>query len=406
MTTLEAVPGVGPTAVKRLKEVFITTAEILSVQNPAELQTMTKLGEVTVAKIIRNAREVTRKFQFMSGIELEKHQADIPRLKFGIGSLDKKLLGGMEAGSIIELYGSARGGKTFLCHQLAVRCQLPFDRGGLEGRVLWLDTEGAFKTTHIRANAIRWGMDPDNALGNINVAPIALSSQIEDYRDQIQLMLAEGEFKMLIVDSLTGLFRAEYTGIGNLASRQYSINKLLNWMRRLGLATDAVFVYTNQVTTQITSYGGNPSAPVGGHVVSHASDYRFFTRVGAKGKRKISLKDNSGVPEFDVEVEIGWGGAYSTKSEKKATETIIFEQLGELDVQDEEEDKKKSKDKKSKKSKENPEKKEINVGIETEKEKATKTEKREVKAENKEVEEVSPEVKVGKKKKVSTEVPA
>jgi len=395
VTELEAVPGVGPAAAKRLREVFITTAEILSVQNPSELQAQTKLGEATVAKIIRNAREVSGKFGFKSGIELEKHQALTPRLKFGIDSLDKKLYGGLEVGSIVELYGSARGGKTFLSHQLAVRCQLPYDQGGLEGRVLWLDTESSFKTTHIRANAVRWGLDPDIALANISVAPIALSSQIEEYAQQIQLMLAEGEYKMLIIDSFTGLFRAEYTGIGNLASRQYSINALLNWMRRLGLATDAMFVYTNQVTTQITSYGGNPSAPVGGHVVAHASDYRFFTRVGAQGKRKISLKDNSGVPEFDVEVEIGWGGIYQDKTEKKNTEKMIFEKLGSLNASDEDEAEKESTEKKvSKKTKESPKEEVI-------------TEETETKTEEEDTEEiVSPEVKVSKKKKVSKEATA
>jgi len=397
VTELEAVPGVGPAAAKRLRDVFVTTAEILSVQNPSELQAQTKLGEATVAKIIRNAREVSGKFGFKSGIELETQQAETPRLKFGIESLDKKLYGGMEVGSIIEIYGSARGGKTFLCHQLAVRCQLPYDRGGLEGRVLWLDTEGAFKTTHIRANAIRWGMDPDNVLGNISVAPIALSSQIEEYRDQVQLMLAEGEFKMLIVDSLTGLFRAEYTGIGNLALRQYSINNLLNWMRRLGLATDAVFIYTNQVTTKIpTGYGtANPSAPVGGHVVAHASDYRFFTRVGAQGKRKISLKDNSGVPEFDVEVEIGWGGLYGDKTEKKNTERLIFEKLGSLNSSDEKEGEGERTQKKvSKAKKESKTEPESPEEIETEVEK-----------ENTE-EDLSAEVEVSKKKKTSKEATA
>ena len=390
MTELEAVAGIGPAAAKRLREVFITTAEILSVQNPSELQASTKLGEATVAKIIKNAREISGKFGFKSGIELEKHQAETPKLTFGIESLDKKLFGGMEVGSIIEIYGSARGGKTFLSHQLAVRCQLPYDRGGLEGRVLWLDTESSFKTTHIRANAVRWGLDPDIALGNISVAPIALSSQIEEYAQQIQLMLAEGEYKMLVVDSLTGLFRAEYTGIGNLATRQYSINHLLNWMRRLGLATDAVFIYTNQVTTQISSYGGNPSAPVGGHVVAHASDYRFFTRVGAQGKRKISLKDNSGVPEFDVEVEIGWGGIYGDKTEKKNTEKLIFEKLGALGVTtDEEEDK-------------------IETKVEPEsKEEQEDSKEIELTAETVDTDEtVVSEVKVSKKKKASKEAVA
>jgi len=320
MTELEAVPGVGPAAAKRLRENFITTAEVLSVQNPMELQSRTKLGEATVDKIIKSAREVTGKFGFRSGIELEKQQADVPKLTFGIPKIDNQLMGGMEVGSIIEVYGSARGGKTQLCHHLAVRAQLPLDQGGLEGRVLWLDTESSFKTKTIRANAIRWNADPEVVLGNINVAPIALSSQIEEYVEQIQLMLAEGEYRMLVIDSLTGLFRQEYTGIGNLATRQYSINSLLNWMRRLGLATDAVFLYTNQVTTQITSWGGNPSAPVGGHVLSHGSDYRFFCRIGKAGTRKITLKDNAGVPEFDEETYLGWGGFYKEKKLRTDTE--------------------------------------------------------------------------------------
>ncbi|KXH77155.1 MAG: hypothetical protein AM326_05665 [Candidatus Thorarchaeota archaeon SMTZ-45] len=350
MTDVEAVPGVGPAAAKRLRDAFITTAEILSVQNPIELQERTKLGEATVRKIIRAARDTTGKFGFRSGIELEKEQAKIPRLSFGISSIDEKLMGGLEAGSIIEFYGGFSSGKTQWCHHLAVRAQLSIEKGGLEGRVLWLDSESSFKTNIIRANAIRWGLDPDVALGNINVAPMALSSQIEDTFEQIQLLLAEGEFKMLVIDSLTGLFRAEYRGIGTLATRQQTINGILNSMRRMGIATEAVFAYTNQVTTQISNYGGNAYAPAGGHVVSHASDYRFYAGKGSEGKRKLVLRDNAGVPEFTVEVHIGWGGFYKEKSEKTSMEKIIKEKLG-AQLGAPEEDEESSKKKTTKKAK-------------------------------------------------------
>ncbi len=336
MTELEAVPGVGPAAAKKLRAIFITSAEILSVQNPMELEAKTKLGEGTVAKIIKNARELSGKFGFKTGIELEEYQATVPRLKFGLKELDSNLLGGMEAGSITEVYGGARGGKSFICHHLAVRAQLAREQGGLEGRVLWLDTESSFKTNHIRANAVRWGLDPDVVLGNISVAPLVHSSQIEEYRIQIQTMLAEGEYKMLVVDSLTGLSRAEYSGkLNTLATKQYRINHNLNWMRRLGMATDAIFLYSNQVTTNI-GFITNPSTPVGGNVVSHASDYRFFTRATKDKKRKITLRDNAGVPEFDYEYHIGWGGMYATTQEKKDTVEMILERLGPLDAEGEE----------------------------------------------------------------------
>ena len=339
MTDVEAVPGVGPAAAKKLRTAFVTTAEILSVQNPLELEARVKLGEATVRKLIRAAREHTGKFGFRSGIQLEQEQAQIPRLSFGVSSIDDKIMGGLEAGSIIEFYGGYSSGKTQWCHHLAVRAQLPKNQGGLEGRVLWLDSEASFKTNTIRANAIRWRLDPDVTLGNINVAPMALSSQIEETFEQIQLMLAEGDYKMLVIDSLTGLFRQEYKGIGTLATRQQTINGLLNQMRRIGLATEAVFVYTNQVTVQISNYGSNLYAPAGGHVVSHASDYRFYVGKGQKGKRKVSLKDNAGVPEFSVECHLGWGGLYREASEKKEMESLIRERLGPLSESDTDEEK-------------------------------------------------------------------
>ena len=50
----------------------------------------------------------------------------------------------METGSITELFGEFRTGKSQLCHTLAVTCQLPVDMGGGEGKCLYIDTEGTF----------------------------------------------------------------------------------------------------------------------------------------------------------------------------------------------------------------------------------------------------------------------
>ncbi|MFW9890069.1 MAG: hypothetical protein ACFFER_17945 [Candidatus Thorarchaeota archaeon] len=44
MTELEGVTGVGPAAAKKLREAFVTTAELLAVQNPVELQKKDKAG--------------------------------------------------------------------------------------------------------------------------------------------------------------------------------------------------------------------------------------------------------------------------------------------------------------------------------------------------------------------------
>jgi DNA repair protein RadA len=335
MTELEAVPGVGPAVSKKLREVYVTTAELLAVQNPVELLKRTKLGEGTTEKIIKNARLLVGKFGFRSGLEIEQEMATKPRLKTGVGKIDECLLGGIEVGSIVEIYGPARGGKTQWVSQLAVMAQLPPEKGGLDGRVLWLDTESSFKPGTIRANAVRFGIDPDIALSNIGRAEIVLSGQISDIFETIPQLCAEQNYKLVIIDSFTGLFRAEFTGLENMRIRQQDMNGLLNQMRRTATATEAIFAYTNQVMAKISNYGGNPNAPVGGHIISHASDYRFYTRRTKADVRKIELQDNAGLPEFDVEVVVGWGGLYTDSKTKKDREPDIleyFEKRG-IDVQ-------------------------------------------------------------------------
>lgn len=325
MTELEAVSGVGPAAAKKLREVFVTTAELLAVQNPVELQKKTKLGEGTVEKIIRSARKLLGMYGFRSGLEVEEEMKSKPRLSTGIDKMDEFLLGGLETGSILEFYGPARGGKTQWVSHLAVVAQLPVEKGGLEGRVLWLDTESSFKPHVIRANALRHGLDPDITLGNIGRAEIFLSDQIQETFESIPQLCAEQDYKLVIIDSFTGLFRAEYTGLDSLRIRQQGMNTILNSMRRTARATDAIFAYTNQVMSKISLYGGHDNAPIGGHIISHASDFRFYTRRTKDDKRKIQLIDNAGLPEFELELLVGWGGFYADSKDKKDTESKILE---------------------------------------------------------------------------------
>lgn len=60
----------------------------------------------------------------------------------GSNDLDVLLGGGIETGSITEIFGEFRTGKTQLCHTLCVTAQRPLDQGGAEGRVIYVDTEG------------------------------------------------------------------------------------------------------------------------------------------------------------------------------------------------------------------------------------------------------------------------
>jgi len=92
-----------------------------------------------------------------------------------------------------------------------------------------------------------------------------------------------------------------------------------------------IVVYTNQVFPRISNYGGNPSEPVGEHLMSHSSTHRFYVRVGQNDKRKIRLKDNVGLPEFDMEFSLGWGGFYESSKERTAVGPVIADYLHNFD---------------------------------------------------------------------------
>lgn len=326
MTELEAVTGVGPGAAKKLREAFITTAELLAVQNPVELKERTGLGEGTCNNIVENARILTGQGMFKSGLEIEKEQAEAPRLLTGVESVDKAILGGFPEGSIIEFYGPAKGGKTQWCSHLAVRAQLPKNEGGLEGRVLWIDTEGSFKTWIIRANAIRFGLDQDTTLGSINRAEFVTTGQIRLTFDRLPQLIDQFGLKLVIIDSFSGLYRAEFKGLSQLVLRQRELNTTLNTMRRIGSATGVTFIYTNQVQDKITQRGGMSNQPIGGHILSHGSDFRFYTTTKDKD-RILRLKDNAGVPQFEETLKFGWGGFYDSIDAKKDMEEKIIETL-------------------------------------------------------------------------------
>src|SRR4030088_1937339 len=81
--------------------------------------------------------------------------------------VDTLLAGGIETGSITEIFGEFRTGKSQICHTLAVTCQLPFDMGGGEGKCLYIDTEGTFRPVRLLAVAQRYGLVGEEVLDNV-----------------------------------------------------------------------------------------------------------------------------------------------------------------------------------------------------------------------------------------------
>lgn len=61
----------------------------------------------------------------------------------------------------------------------------------------------------------------------------------------------------------------------------------------------AVYV-TNQVMANPAQMFGDPTTPIGGHIVGHASTYRIYLRRGKQGSRVAKLVDSPNLPDDEI----------------------------------------------------------------------------------------------------------
>lgn len=157
--------------------------------------------------------------------------------------------------------------------------QLPIDMGGGEGKCLYIDTEGTFRPVRLLAVAERFGLNGEEVLDNVAYARAYNADHQSQLLIQASAMMAESRFALLIVDSLTSLYRTDFSGRGELSARQMHLAKFLRALMRLADEFGVAVVITNQVVAQVDAgaggqYGGENKKPIGGNIVAHASTTR------------------------------------------------------------------------------------------------------------------------------------
>jgi len=172
------------------------------------------------------------------------------RLSTGIISLDRALGGGLPPGTVSEVYGEFGSGKTQLCHQLSVNVQLPREMGGLEGKAVYIDTEGTFRAERIIQMAKAKGLDPDKALENILVARILDTDKLEHDLRYLLKWGREMGVKLLVIDTLTPYFREKYAHGGRIG-RYLGAVWIVYTMKRIALQVEMPVVFTSKVVVKL-----------------------------------------------------------------------------------------------------------------------------------------------------------
>lgn len=296
---LEDLPGVGPKAAEKLIQAGYKDYMSIATASAGEIAAACELGEATAQKIIEAARS-SLKMGFETADEILKKRAKISKISTGSSSLDALLGGGIETQAITEAHGSFGSGKSQIALQLAVNVQLPVEKGGLNGNCVFIDTESTFRPERIAQMAQALGLEPSKVLKNIFVGRAFNSDHQMLLAEKAKEMVGERNVKLIVIDSLTSHFRSDYSGRGELAPRQQKLNRHLHALQRIADSYNIAVYVTNQVMARPDIMFGDPTAPIGGHVLGHAAMFRLYLRKSKGDKRIARLIDSPYLPEGEA----------------------------------------------------------------------------------------------------------
>lgn len=309
--------GVSAGEIKKLIEGGVHTVESLAHKSKKELCVIKGISENKVEKLQQIAWSVVP-MGFTTATVIAENQAEKIMIHTGVKELDAILEGGLETGSITEIYGEYRCGKTQFCHTLCVTCQLPLEQGGGEGKALYIDTEGTFRPQRLQQIAERFNLNPNDVLDNVAYA----RAHNTDHQAQLLVaaasMMAEARFSLIVVDSATSLYRSEFNGRGELSVRQVHLGRFLRQLQRLAEEFGVAIVVTNQVVAaNLDGAGGMFAGPsikaIGGNIMAHATTTRLWFKKGRGENRMCKIISSPCLAERDAQFAIGNDGISDCK---------------------------------------------------------------------------------------------
>jgi DNA repair protein RadA len=316
---IQDIPGIGPTTAKKLRDAGVLTVMDLAVTSSEELSVEINSSKESAAAFIIAAQQLLRDSNLLdkefvtADVALEKRKS-LLRCTTGSNALDKLLLGGIETQAITEFYGEFGSGKSQICHTLCVTASQPVENGGFGSGSIYIDTEGTFRPERVDQIAVSRGLDPTSVLKSIAVCKVYNSSHLELIIKDLGKYINDFKARLVIIDSIISLHRAEFAGRGTLADRQQRLNSMLHKIIRLAEIYNISVVITNQVQSSPDTFFGDPTKAAGGNVLGHASTYRIYLRKSGEN-RTAKMIDSPYHPYSDTKFTVTEKGADDMEEE-------------------------------------------------------------------------------------------
>ena len=191
---------------------------------------------------------------------------------------------------------------------LAVNVQKPIEEGGMGKGAIYIDTESSVLTERIEEIAESKEMDPEETLANIFIAQTIDSSDLLDKVKSARQICSQEDIGLIIIDSISGHFRAEFSGRDELTERQDGIGEVIKNLKELTRAHGVAVAYTNQVYHDPGGGYGDNTIPWGGNIIGLNSTFRVYLQDRQSKGWAATLVDSPGLPHQQVRFQIDESG--------------------------------------------------------------------------------------------------
>jgi len=201
------------------------------------------------------------------------------KIPTGSRCLDELLGGGIETGTVTQIFGASGTGKTSICLMLSYNAVL----SGF--KVAYIDTEG------ISAERVNQIFKDKEKLKDVYIYDVIdFKQQSSAIKELAKLCKEEEKLKVVIVDSFTFLYRSELEDVDRQVKAKRELIAQLTFLLGLARKFDLAVVITNQVFTDVKS---GEEKPLGGPSIDHISKVIIGLEKLNDKRRAILLKHRS-----------------------------------------------------------------------------------------------------------------
>ncbi|KAJ7344728.1 hypothetical protein JRQ81_000678 [Phrynocephalus forsythii] len=281
--------GLSQDLCERLSRYQITTCQDVLCLSLLELMKVTGQSYWKVKKLLNTvSRSCAPKMQTVYEMKMKRTiNPSSAFLQTTLEDLDKILHGGIACGSLTEITGPAGCGKTQFCIMMSLLATLPTSMGGLDGAVVYIDTESAFSAErlieiaqhrfpHYFASEEKLVSMPNRIHLYRELTCDSVLKRIESLEEEI----ISKNVKLVVIDSIASVVRKEFDLKlqGNLKERSNLLTKEASILKFLAEEFSIPVILTNQITTWL-----NDGFAVQTDLLSPADDFSLSEGSSRKG---------------------------------------------------------------------------------------------------------------------------